>query len=165
MSTDVQIQALLKKVEADEMELLQQFRSVAAVAESRLTEFKRASESVEQRKTKLATLRGRQFRQATREKNLEGLSAGSAYAERLIKEVEELLPGVEEKRVDAERASLRLSALEQELKRVQVEKKQLERLLENRHQADRVAEEAREEAVLDEMTRVHQKNKWRRGRE
>ena len=97
---------------------------------------------------------------AAREKDLNQLSTGLAFAKRLKKELEQDAPRLEEKRVDYQRANDRLQNIEGELKRIQLERKKLEKLLANRIHAGRVMQEAREEASMDEMTRLS-----RRGRD
>ena len=160
MESDSQIQALLKKIEAEEMEVMLQRKSIEQVLETREKDFRSLERSVQERKLKLEKLRGSGRMNAAREKDLNQLSTGLAFAQRLKKELEQDAPRLEEKRVDYQRANDRLQNIEGELKRIQLERKKLEKLLANRIHAGRVMQEAREEASMDEMTRLS-----RRGRD
>ena len=161
MSTDAQILALLRKLEAEEQELVNQARTVGQVVEKRLAEWRRVHEIWSEKTERLADLRGPRRGQAARQKRIEELSTGSAFIGRLESELKALQPDLDEKKKDLDRANERFAAAELDIKRKQLEKRQVEKLLENRYQAGRVAAEAREEAVQDEMTGMREKTRGR----
>ena len=161
MEADTQIQALLRKLEAEEMELVRQRRALEQLVEGREAEFRKVERGISERIERLGELQGKGRQTAAREKNINRISTGLAFATRLKQEIQSREPELKEKKGDFERAAERLALLEAELKKLQLEKRKLEKLLDNRHQAGRVMEEAREEASMDEMSRMPRQRRER----
>ena len=113
MAQDAQIQALLRRIEADEVALSNDRRSLAEVAERRQADWQALRDQCTDLETRISELRGKKRRRAAHEKRMDEVAAGTAFIARLEQERKELLPELEEKRKDAERAGQRLGALDE----------------------------------------------------
>jgi len=143
-----QLSVLLRSHRAREQEVAQEMRAIQDTLEAR-------QKRLEDRQGERQSLEKRLYRVRHGLKTGQGSvdpQSQAVYVKRLEQEIEELDKKIQESISDCDRAQTRLTIAEEELLEARVEKKKIERLLQNREQTQRISSVAREEAETDEFT-------------
>lgn len=151
MPKDVKLQALRKTYEIEEQRALEEKQRVENVVEER-------RQIVEDLHRKCDELDGTLKRLRTKERGLAlssgdtvQLSAISRYEKRVKSELDEISRLAALRKKEFEQALERLQIAEQDLIDARIEKKKIEKFMDNRQHSERVVDAAIEEALTDEM--------------
>jgi hypothetical protein len=152
MSKDVKLQALRTACEVEEQQALERKKKVDAVVEER-------KQIVNMLLAKRDALLGR-LKKLTTTNRAEALHAGDAsglaavtrFEKRLNGDLEKLLAELELRTKELEKAQERAQLADKELVDARIEKKKIERFLENWQRSERVRDAAIDEAITDEMS-------------
>lgn len=152
MSADAKIQALFRSLEVEEKQLLKERAPIDEIIEQRtevlegLLDKKRGFlDKLEQGDRKLKS-------QSLRSGNIGALAEWERFAARLKKELAILEPDVKNAEKELESARRRLAEVDEELIAVRLERKKIERVIENREEKERIQTQALDEVSSDELS-------------
>ena len=153
-----QLKAVLRQCEVREQDCLLEKRRIDDVVVERQRSFEKIQHTCQEQRAELESLRLKERSNRVRSGYLGGLSTLLSYENRLKTRIEKLERIQIEKQLELDRALERAEFADQEFVEARVEKKKVERLLENFYTAKRQGDAARSQAITEELYGLRKKN-------
>lgn len=151
MARDSQLLALLKARELDEQRALQRRAEIAQVVDERTSVCMGIAGDVDRLSREISALRGPKRIEAVLRGDGPTVESMALYAGRLATQRRELEALLVERTTELSRAQERLLGADQEVVNSRVERKRVEKLLEERERLERIQGSALEESATDEF--------------
>ena len=152
MPADAKIQALFRSLEVEEKQLLKERLPIDEIIEKRTKSLELLLEKKQGFIAKLEEGDRKLKAQSLRSGNIGALAEWERFAARLKKELARLEPDVKNAERELVSAKQRLAQVDEELIAVRLERKKIERVIENREERERIQSQALDEVSSDELS-------------
>jgi hypothetical protein len=152
MSKDVKLQALRTACEVEEQQALERKKKVDLVVAERKQIVDVLFVKHDALLSRLKKLTTTDRAEALHAGDAQALAAVTRFEKRLNGDLEKLLVDLELRTKELEKAQERVQLADKELVEARIEKKKIEKFLENWKQSERVKDAAIDEAITDEMS-------------
>lgn len=152
MAGDRKIAALLRSIDLDEQKIVAHRQSVQKITDERRQQYEALQAKEAHLKMRLAQ-GGAMLRDSSVQHGEVGqLAEWERFSKRLQKELEVLAPQLVESLKELQSAEQRLAVVDEELLEVRIERKRIERIMENRETQERLQNQALDEASSDDLS-------------
>lgn len=145
------LETLLRAREVAVEDATRNLRKVESVLEARRQKCEELGKKKSRLLAQLNELRGSARLDALRVGNVNMVASVTHYVKRLVQQVSGIEGLLAERQEEYRRAQEHLAMAHEDLVQARVEKGKVEKLISNRRQSEYLAEEAREETLLDEV--------------